>query len=312
MSGSLVALGAWAVVAHSSGSGWVQTLGAIVAGVLVAGMTLPAVPAARARVRCTWSPADAVAGRPVEVRVEANGPLRLRPRSPRGPEVRAAGPPTGWREATLVLRPERRGVVDAVLVEVAASAPFGLLWWGRDVALTLPRPLHVAPRSGPEGTASAGRADRRHEGASPAVDSVGDPRGVRAYAPGDSRRAVHWPATAHAGSLMVRETERPAEEPVVVEALLPADPVAAEAACERAKGTACAWLARGRTVVLVTDEPGCRVRAPVRDRVEVGRRLARAVGPGGGASRPGREGKAPEGARGTGHPNDAHGTGGTP
>lgn len=277
VSGSIVALAAWAVVAHSSGSGWVQTLGAVVAGVLIVGMVLPALPAARARVTCTSCPADTVAGAPVELVCEANGPVRLRPRSPKGREVCAAGPTSGRRSVTVVLQPDRRGVVEHALVEVAASAPFGLLWWGRDVIVPLPRPLHVAPRPGPECPIRVAPPDREPEGAAPLAHNLGDPRGVRTYAPGDPRRAVHWPATAHVGSLMVRETERPVADPVVVELTLPSDPLAAEAACERAEGTGWAWLSRGREVILTTDEEDGPVTAPVRDRVELGRRLARAV-----------------------------------
>ncbi|MBV8463163.1 MAG: DUF58 domain-containing protein [Acidimicrobiales bacterium] len=131
------------------------------------------------------------------------------------------------------------------------------------------------------------------EGAAPVATAFGDPRGVRAYVPGDPRRAVHWPATAHVGVLMVRETERPTEDPVTIDLRLPAEPGAAEAACERAEGTGCAWLARGRLVVLVTDEADGRVAAPVRDAVELGRRLARAVAP----PAPGRETGAGDGTR---------------
>ena len=58
--------------------------------------------------------------------------------------------------------------------------------------------------------------------------TIGEPRGVRPYAPGDPRRAVHWPATSHSGTLMVRESERQTDDPVMVELVLPQDPVAAE------------------------------------------------------------------------------------
>jgi uncharacterized protein (DUF2384 family) len=107
--------------------------------------------------------------------------------------------------------------------------------------------------------------------------AIGEPRGVRPYAPGDPRRTVHWPATSHAGALMVRESERQADDPVLVELVLPADPVAAEAEAERMMGAVGTCLADHRPVVLVTHEPGGRVARPVVDRVDLGRRLARAV-----------------------------------
>lgn len=277
VAGSLIALGAWEVVAHSSGSGWVQALGAVVAGFLAVGMVAPVVPAHRARVACLAVTADAAVGEPVEVVLETNGPLRLRPRAPAGAESTARGPSSGRRPVTVVLRPARRGVVGELVLEVASSAPFGLLWWGREVVVPLPRALHVAPRLGAEGPVDSGRSGPSPEGAARTAAGWGDQRGVRPYVSGDSRRAVHWPATAHVGSLMVRETERVVTEPVVVEVVLPEDPVAAESACEQARGTGTAWLGRGRTVLLVTDEEDGRVAAPVRDHVELGRRLARAV-----------------------------------
>jgi uncharacterized protein (DUF58 family) len=281
VAGSLVGLGAWAVVAHSSGSGWVQALGAILAGVLITGMVAPALPAVRATVECASCPADAVAGEPVDVVLITNGPHRLRPRSPRGSEARATGSAFGRRPVTVTLHPEHRGVIDDVVVELASSAPFGLLWWGRDIVVPLTRPLYVAPRWGAEDAATTSPFDRTIDGRAPVPSRLGDPRGVRPYAPGDLRRSLHWPATAHVGSLMVRETERAVEDPVVLDVILPEDVAAAEAVCERAKGTGSAWLARGRVVILRTEDETGHVSAPVRDRVELGRRLARARPPGG-------------------------------
>ncbi len=116
---------------------------------------------------CASCPSDAVAGQPVEVEFLANAPFRLRPRSLPGQETRSAGAPSGSRAVTMTLLPERRGVLDRLVVEVASSAPFGLLWWGRDLVVPLPRPLHVAPRWGPEEPASAASLDRITLGRSP-------------------------------------------------------------------------------------------------------------------------------------------------
>ena len=54
--GSVVAMLAWAGVAHSSGSGWVQAVGALLAAVLFTGLVAPLFPARRAAVTCTASP----------------------------------------------------------------------------------------------------------------------------------------------------------------------------------------------------------------------------------------------------------------
>jgi uncharacterized protein (DUF58 family) len=106
---------------------------------------------------------------------------------------------------------------------------------------------------------------------------VGQTRGARPYRPGDSRRQVHWAATAHAAELMVRERERPLAEPIRVEVVLPPDPREAERVAERALGTVAQLLERGASVLLATVEPTGPVIGRVVDRRGAGRRLARAV-----------------------------------
>ncbi len=275
--GSIVAMLAWAGVAHSSGSGWVQAIGALLAAVLLTGLVMPAFPAHRATVTCVASPSDGEAGRPVTLTLRANGPVRIRPRYPVGAVVRAEGPVHGLRSAAVEVTPDRRGVLTSVAVEVASCAPFGILWWAREVEVPLARPLHVAPRTGEPGRIelagdpAPGDAPRWHAAVS------GEPRGVRPYRPGDARHSVHWPATSHTGVLMVREAERQTDDPLVVNVVLPLDPLEAEAESERAMATVGRELARGRPVILGTVEDDGRVIRPVRDRVDLGRRLARAV-----------------------------------
>jgi uncharacterized protein (DUF58 family) len=277
IAGSALAMLAWTGVAHSSGSGWVQAIGALLAAVLLTGIVAPLFPARRAGVCCTENPSDSEAGSTVTLTLLANGPMRLRPKYPVGPVARAEGSSHGPRVVTVDVTPDRRGVFDHLAVELASCAPFGLLWWAKEVEVALVRPLHVAPRAstaGPIETAtgtSAGDADLRI----PA--GLGEPRGVRPYEPGDARRSVHWPATSHVGSLMVRETERQMDDPIVVDVVLPRDPAEAEAESERVMAAVTQYLARGRSVVLGTHEADGRVVRLVRDRVDLGRRLARAV-----------------------------------
>ena len=106
---------------------------------------------------------------------------------------------------------------------------------------------------------------------------LGEPRGVRPYRPGDTRRSIHWPATSHVGVLMVREKERQTDDPIVVDVVLPRDVLAAEAETERVMAAVDGYLASGRPVVLGTDERDGRTVRPVLDRIDLGRRLARAV-----------------------------------
>ena len=148
----------------------------------------------------------------------------------------AEGASRGPRPVTVTVTPDRRGVLESVALEIGSSAPFGLLWWAREVRIPLTRPLHVAPRLGMPGPAGSRPDDSA--GSSPwrVPSGAGEPRGVRPFEAGDSRRSVHWPATSHVGVLMVRERERQNEEPVVVEVVLSQDPAEAEAEAERVMG----------------------------------------------------------------------------
>lgn len=275
--GSVVAMAAFAGVAHSSGSGWVQAVGALLAAVLITGLVAPLFPARRATVTCTASPSDTEAGQAVALTMVANGPIRIRPRQPAGPAALAVGRSRGSRVVEVTITPDHRGVVETVAVELASCAPFGLLWWAREAEVALPRPLHVAPRFGEPGPIDAMVDDSSGDAPLRVPAGAGEPRGVRPYQSGDSRRSVHWPATSHVGSLMVREKERQTDDPIVVEVVLPSDPERAEAEAERVMAAVTPCLVRGQSVVLGTEEAQGRTVRPVRDRIDLGRRLARAI-----------------------------------
>lgn len=267
-----VVLGWWAV-AHSSGQGWVQDLGDLVAAAIGVGILGPWVVLRRIRVEVVESPSDGAAGLPTEVRVRSSRPARLTPLSPPGPSC---------TDGALILLPGSRGLFQSVPVEVATAAPFGLQWWGRRVELSLPRALYVAPRRGTPATVQAERPEdgRSVSGAGRNTGIDGDLRAPRPYHPGDARRLVHWPASAHTGELMVRELERPQGPPVEVVVRLPPGAEAAEEEAQRAYATVLALLDRETPVLLTTDEPSGPVTALVRSRTEAGRRLASAVSEG--------------------------------
>lgn len=276
---SVTVLGAWALVAHNGGAGWVQAVGDIVAGTLLVGLVGPAAVVWRARLRVVDSPTDATAGMPVELLCAATTRVGVRPLEPSGPEA-FVGPgrhTAADARATVTLLPGGRGVHHEVVAAVSSAAPFGLLWWTRRIVVRLPVALHVGPRLGaplslpPRPDDVGGSSTRR------ATTDVGEPRGVRPYHPGDNRRRVHWPATAHAAELMVREMEGPTAEPVTVTVRLPGDPAAAERLAERALGTVVALTDAGTPVVLDTVEAGGVRVAQVAGRRAAGRRLARTV-----------------------------------
>jgi uncharacterized protein (DUF58 family) len=281
MVAAVMIIGLWWLVAHNAGSGWIQVLGDLVFGALLIGIVAPGIVVTRVQMTVRTAPADGGAGLPVEVRVDASSRVRVRPVDPPGPEV-FVGP--GGRRGevadvadVVTLVPVRRGVHDAVTLDVASAAPFALQWWTRRVTLPLPSPLHVSPRLGrsqpPKLHADDGDGDVLDR---PRSDE-GLPRGARPYVPGDSRRLVHWRSTAHTGKLMVREVERPAAEAVTITVDLPVEPDAAERVAEGALGAVVGLLEGGAPVLLGTREPAGPVLAAVADRRSAGRRLARAV-----------------------------------
>ncbi len=196
-----------------------------------------------------------------------------------GPVGRSPAPGDGPGSDVLTLLPRRRGVVSSVTVDVASAAPFGLMWWTRRLRLTLPSELHVGPKLGPPLTLPRQEDDHSGNSLHRSPRDIGEPRGVRPYRPGDSRRWVHWPATAHSGELMVREMEGPTAEPVAVVVTLPTDENEAETVAEQAFGTLVALFDRGTAVILTTTEETGRRTDAVADRRSAGRRLARAVTP---------------------------------
>ena len=279
-------IGLWWLVAHNAGSGWVQVLGDLVFGALLIGIVGPFVVATRARITLRSAPGDGIAGRPVEVHVESRSRVRVRPVDPPGPEVFVG--PAGRRGAVdgvVTLVPLRRGVHDAVTLDIASAAPFGLQWWTKRVQLPLPTALHVSPRCGSAQPVPL----RPDEGTGDVLDrprsDVGLPRGARPYVPGDARRLVHWRSTAHAGHLMVRELEQPAAEPVTITVELPEDPEDGRARGGRAPWDLSSASSRAVSPVLLgTREPSGPVLGAVADRRSAGRRLARAVNGAGGAT----------------------------
>jgi uncharacterized protein (DUF58 family) len=275
---SIGILGIWWLVAHNGGSGWVQALGDVVFGTLFIGIFGPSVVLTCAKVTITGAPVDCTAGVTAGLAFAASTRLKVCGRPPLEGEGFVG--PVGRRHApdnTVALTPERRGVHDSVTLDIASAAPFALQWWTRRVVLPLPSTLYVAPRPGRPESFPLGADEDSGVTVNWVQTDEGQPRGARPYQPGDSRRRVHWSATAHAGELMVRELERPSAEPVTLTVILPPDPLEAERVAERALGTITRLLERGTTVLLATVEASGPVVAGVADRRAAGRRLARAT-----------------------------------
>lgn len=275
VAGSTVALAVLAVafmgVARTTGSGWLLVLLSLVAGVVAAGVVLPAVVLRRLDLAVS-GPRDAMVGRPLPLAVDVRrgGGVRLRVLAREGEEVRVDGRGAG----VLDVVPGRRGLLRSLTVEARTAAPLGLVTWRRRLHVVLPTPVEVAPVPIPT------RRPLPRRGGVVGVDNTGQRsaddaavRSVREYSPGDPLRLVHWPATAKTGEVMVRQLEAPASPRLAVVV----DLRHGEDAAGRAAGLALDALRNGVEVLLLTAEADGPVIDGVTSAVEVGRRLARAV-----------------------------------
>jgi uncharacterized protein (DUF58 family) len=141
--------------------------------------------------------------------------------------------------------------------------------WQRRVTIAFDQPIEIGPRVI---TGSVPPARRTRD--------IGDEdvRGVRPYEPGDTMKSIHWPATARAGSLTVRQLDAPVAPNVVIAVdlnLLSSE--ANEERASRAAGMARAALDSGAAVILATCELDGPVTAAVTSASAVNRRLARAI-----------------------------------
>jgi uncharacterized protein (DUF58 family) len=171
-----------------------------------------------------------------------------------------------------------RGSFEGARLEVATAGPLGMCRALRRYRLSLPAPMLVGPRATPMAWVPRALPSDAAEAGGWSASGGGDVvRSVRPYVPGDPAHLVHWPSTARHGVLQVRELEPPARtgEAVVLHLLAPSDE--AEAAAARAAGLARAVLAAGGQLMLATVERDGPVVARAGSRLEVSRRLARAV-----------------------------------
>ncbi|HEY7439796.1 MAG TPA: DUF58 domain-containing protein [Acidimicrobiia bacterium] len=262
------------LVGRTTGAGWNVVILCVLAAILAIGALTPIAGLLRVRIRA-GAPRDAVAGRPFELTITASGrarTLRLRTLDPESSWTLVDAPCTG---ALTVLR-NRRGVLDTVLVELRSAHALGLVDWRRRVRMQLPAPIEVGPR--PERVpfrAHRSSARTTADALTAARSGAELTRGVREYTPGDPVRLLHWPATARAGTPMVRELDGPQRPRLIVVAdLRTFDP---ERTAALAAGAAIDALAHGARVDLATAEASGPRFGRVTTPIDVGRRLARAV-----------------------------------
>jgi uncharacterized protein (DUF58 family) len=151
--------------------------------------------------------------------------------------------------------PPRRGALRFQGFRVITRFPFGLfaksLWIERPAdAIVYPTLVSLPPPPVRESVRSLG------DEASGRSDDESEVAGLRAFAPGDAPRRVHWRASWRRGALLVRDAEGDVagETEVVLRTrgAPPGDPF--ERAVERAAGQAEAALRAGLRVGLRTDD----------------------------------------------------------
>jgi uncharacterized protein (DUF58 family) len=264
-------------VSRTTGSGWLVVLLAGLAATLVVGYVLPLVAMRGVDIELR-TPTDGTVGSPLRAELVVTGRARdLRVSIPLlDAEVAVDAPAAGVVAGV----PSQRGVLRLVPVRLSAAGPLGLCVTRNRRLAVLSRPLEIGPRPLPVELSLpplAGEADAEEEGCRGDGNAPELVRGARTYVVGDPLRLVHWPATARAGNLMVRELESPGRGPLTIAVDLRGPEDEAEAAAGRAAGLALAALRAGVPVTLATAETDGPVLAPVADAVSVGRRLARAV-----------------------------------
>jgi uncharacterized protein (DUF58 family) len=212
------------------------------------------------------NPIDGVAGEPAVHVVQAPGltaPVELVqpvwwPTLVR-PSVALRTPDPG----TVVIDAPHRGVITHMVFDLIATGPLGLFESACRVRVWLPTPWHVGPGSLPHDPAWP-RLRTVPPGESSTVTQGDDLfRGVRPYTRGDPRRSVHWPATAHRGTLMVKERDGIEQVALRVVLELTHPGPDAELAAARAAWLVDHGLSRGWRVHLVTAEAPPAPAAPL-------------------------------------------------
>lgn len=251
--------------------------GSLVA-LLVVGAVWPPLSVAWLHVELRGAPTDIEMGGTGEIALVLTGrsgliDLRVVGATGVGPWHRASSPAIASAQWTAT----NRGVVGHLLVEARVSAPLGILTAVRRFRVAVPFPVHSVPAPVPMTwtptalplLASGASAPFRGHGS----DEVA---GVRPYVTGDSARSVHWPSTARAGTLIVREMDPPSRLGAAVVVGLVGDRAGDDATVARAIGLVDSISAAGGEVVLCTADS----RGPVVDEVtgiEARRRLAGAI-----------------------------------
>ncbi|NNN22340.1 MAG: DUF58 domain-containing protein [Acidimicrobiales bacterium] len=275
-------------VARASGSGWVQIVGALVSGVMLAGVIAPYFILRKIRIQITEMPPTAQAKSPYKFKINANRVCRVVVLSPSGGHrfKRTRHFEYHSSESCIVSKtsddyleftPGYLGVIESLSFEVLTAAPFGIVWWIKKWKVTLPSPILVSPHISLDSKVQFGTISKIGDTtiSSRRAANTGSLRGVRSFQNGDTMRQIHWPASAHSTTLMVKELEAQVNHEVYIDLRLPNEPMLAEEIAGLVMGAISTFLTQpGNQVILRTYEKGIVSDVKISNPLAAGRAMA--------------------------------------
>lgn len=221
------------LVAANTQSGWVMVIASILVAVLFEGWIsskralkgleiarqLPRVATAGEACRITITVRNTTARSKYLVQLVEHLPNTLAVVCPQRRFLIKVIPPQGTVTLSYEVESPTRGTHIFAKAELECGFPFGLFTARRRLQ-TEPALLRLSPRTIPGSATPRSRSDEVHPCHSlPAKGQSDDFYGLRDYVYGDTLRMVHWPASAHAGNLQVRENQAEAAPQRLVVAL---------------------------------------------------------------------------------------------
>jgi|GEM_PF-4881440 len=194
------------IAAHESGSGFVQAMGALLLGMVLANFIMSFYILQKAEIKIISAPYDGTTGQALSIELLANKNIQL-DLFLGGKNKIAIAKNT---KTSLLLRPAHYGLLQEVSFFAFSSYPFGIIRLYRKINCNLCSPLHIAPLPlNPDGNISGGDTLDTREGALSLKSVSGDLRSLSPYRTGDAVSSISWPKSAQTQQMLVKVHENP-------------------------------------------------------------------------------------------------------